>query len=92
MQSSLADAAADSPFMTAVLIFLETTEAVRCIGSVPSDNGNLQRYLVWAQFSAVHILFLLTFVTIVSPVHFTLEGSSSEGLWRLFAGTVLIFS
>ncbi len=55
----LANAAAESPFMTAFLIFLETAEAVCCVGSVPSDNSNLQRHLVWAQFPPP--LFLLTF-------------------------------
>lgn len=47
----LADVAADSPFMTAVLIFLETTEAVCCVGSLPLDNSNLQKIFVWAQCS-----------------------------------------
>lgn len=84
----LANAAAESPFMTAVLIFLETTESVCCIGSVLLENSNLQRYLVWALFPTLNILSVLTFITFFSPVHLTLDDGTSEGLLRLFAGTV----
>ncbi len=72
--------------------FWKTTEAVCCIGSVPPDNCNLQRYSVWAQFSTLNLPFLLTFLTIVPPVHLTHEDGASEGLWHLFAGTVFISS
>lgn len=37
-------------------------------------------------------LFSLTFLTTVPPVHLTHEDGTSEGLWRLFAGTVFTSS
>lgn len=60
--------------------------------SVPSDNNNLQKYLVWPQFPTHNILSLMTFSTIPFPVHITLEDGTSEGLWHLFAGTVFVSS
>lgn len=75
-----------SPSMTAVIIFVETTETVGT-GSLPSDNSNLQKYFVWPPLPS--IVSMLTFPSIPSPVHRTLEDGTNVGVWRLFAGTRL---
>lgn len=68
----------------AVLIFMETTESVWCV----ETTANKKRYAVWVQFSSLNVLFFnLFFLSYFSEVHFTVEDCSSEGLWRLYAGT-----
>lgn len=52
-RARMCERARKSPSVTAVIIFLETTETVCCTGSLPSDNSNLQKYFVWAPLPAV---------------------------------------
>lgn len=50
----LAIAAVESPFLTAVGIFLETTEAVCCIGSVPFNGHYPQRTATYRNTQSAH--------------------------------------
>lgn len=77
----------------AVLIFMETTEAVCFVGIVPSDNSNFKMIFCPGKvFYPRRIVFVLltglVFLSHSSAVHFTLEIGSNDGLWRLYAGTV----
>lgn len=85
----LADAAADSPFMTAVLIFLETMK-LSVLGQCPQTAAIYRDFTAGQSFLTSMCCFGDFVLTIVSPVHFTLEDGTTEGLWRLFAGTVFI--